>query len=117
MKAQITHTRRNPNAKSFQEVFYPESMIQRTNRLQRLVRNLSFPVEGSIYVGDISEFCNEDLGLIFHRTKYKSSLSGLVFDPSTFDFPYISWSPVTSEPLGEYFQHLPNPEFPPPIAA
>ena len=77
--------------------------------MQSLVINISFPVEGATSVSDIYKHCNEDLGVIFHRTKYKSSLSGLVFDPSAFDFPCISWSPVTSEPLGEYFQQVPNP--------
>ena len=73
--------------------FYPESLIWRENRFQRLVKILSFPTEGDISVSDISEHCNKELGLTFPRTKYESSLSNLVYDTYTFDFPYISWSP------------------------
>ena len=60
---------KNPAIESFQEFFDPESLIPRANSLQRLVRNLSFPAEGDIYVKDISEHCNEEFGLSFPITK------------------------------------------------
>ena len=88
--------RRNSDVESFQEVLDPESLIQRENRLPRLVRILSFPVDSAIFVGNISKHCNEECGLSFPRYKSESSLSDLASDTSTFDFPYITWSPQTS---------------------
>ena len=55
--------RRNPDVEYFQEFFYPYSLIQRVNKLQRLVKTLSFPAEGVVSVNDISEHCNEEFGL------------------------------------------------------
>ena len=80
--------------------------------MQRLVRNISFPTECAIAVSDISEHCNEEFGLTFPRTKSESDVSNLVSDTSAFDFPLISWSPLTSKPRGEDFQHLHDPNFP-----
>ena len=104
--------RRNPDAKPFQDIFDPNNLIQRANRLQRLSRTLSFPIQGVFSVNDISEHCNEEFGIAFPRTKSDSSLSEVVFDTSAFDFPCISWSSQTSEPLGMDFQHFPTPECP-----
>ena len=80
----------NPDAESFQDIFYPESLIQRPNRLQRLAITLSFHTESVVSVNDISEHCNEDFGLTFPRTKYEPNLFDLVSDTSAFDFPHIS---------------------------
>ena len=102
----------NSDVESFQEVFDPESLIQRENRLPRLVKILSFPTNSAIYVGDISEHCNEECGLSFPRSKSQSSLFDLASDTSAFDFPYISWSPRTSEPLGSGFLYLLDPSSP-----
>ena len=93
LAARRTHMRRNADAKSFQEVFDPKILIQKANRLQRLVRNISFPTEGDISVSNIYENCSEEFGLTIPITKSESNLSELVFDTSAFDFPYISWSP------------------------
>ena len=49
------NTRRNPDVESFQEVFDPEILIRRANRLQRLAITLSFPTESVVSVNDISE--------------------------------------------------------------
>ena len=98
--------RRNSDVESFQEVFDPETLIQRENRLPRLVRILSFPADSAISVGNISEHCNKECGLSFPISKYESSLSDLASNTSAFDFPCISWSPWTSEPLGSGFLYL-----------
>ena len=51
--------RSNPDVESFQEVFDPDNLIRRDNKLQRLVRTLSFPTEGVVCVNDISEHYDE----------------------------------------------------------
>ena len=96
MAAQRTHMRRNPDVESSQEVFDPEILIRRANRLQRLVKNIFFPAEGVIFACDTSEHCNQGMGLTLHRNKYKSTLSDLVVESSAFYFPCISWTPLTS---------------------
>ena len=42
--------------------------------MQRLVINISFPIEGAIFGSDIYEHCDEEFGLTFHRTKSESIL-------------------------------------------
>ena len=109
--ARRTNTRSNPDAESFQEIFDPESLIRRANKLQRLVITLSLPTKGVVSVNDICEHCDEEFGLPFPRTKCESILSEVVYDTYAFDFSYIPWSPWTSEPIGRYLQHFPDPEF------
>ena len=90
-----THKRRNPDAVSFQVIFDLKSLISRANRMQSLVINISFSIEGVIFLSDISKHYDEEFGLTFTRTKFESSVSDLVSDTSAFDFPHISWSPHT----------------------
>ena len=85
--------RTNPDVESFQEIFDPESLIRRANKLQRLVKNLYLPTEGVVSVNDIFEHCDEEFGLALPTTKSESSLSEVVFDTSTFEFSRISWPP------------------------
>ena len=100
--AKITNTRRNPDVEYFQEFFDPYSLIQRVNKMQRLVKTLSLPTEGVVYVDDISEHYDEEFGIAFPRTKSKSNLFEVVYDTYAFEFSHISWSPHNSEPLGIY---------------
>ena len=71
-------------------MFDPESLIRRANKLQRLVRNISLPIESVVSVNDISEHCDEDFVLAFPKTKYESNLSELVSDTSAFEFSHFS---------------------------
>ena len=102
--------RRNSDVESFQEVFDPESLIQRENRLPRLVKILSFPTNSAISVGDIFGRCNEECGLILSITKSKSSLSDLELDTSAFEFPRIAWSPLAPESPVRVLPYLPESE-------
>ena len=47
------------DAKYFQDIFDPWSLIRMANKLQRLVKTLSFPIEGIVYVYDIYDHCDE----------------------------------------------------------
>ena len=95
-----TNTRSNPDVESFQDIFYSESLLRRTNKLQRLVITLSLPAEGVVSVNDISEHCDEDFGIAFPRDKSESILSEVASDTSAFEFSHISCSPQTSNPQG-----------------
>ena len=86
--------------------------MRRANKLQRLVINISLPIEGVVSVNDISEHCDEEFSLAFPRTKYDSNLYEVVFDTFAFEFSCISWSPQTSKPLERNTQHFPDPECP-----
>ena len=105
-----TNTRSNPNVESFQDIFYQESLIQRVNKMQRLVKKFSFPTKGVVSVNDKCEHCDEEFGLAFPRTQSESILSELVSDTYAFEFSCFSWSPHTLEYLGKDIQYFPNPE-------
>ena len=81
--------RRNIDAESFQDIFYQESLIQRVNKMQRLVKIFSFPTKGVVSINDKCEHCDEEFGIDFPRTKSESTLSEVVSDTYAFEFSRI----------------------------
>ena len=88
--------RSNPDAEPPQRVFDPERLIRTTNKLKRFIpypldRTSSFLSNGVTSIDDISKHESQNFALVFSKTKFESSLSEAVFDPSPFDFSHTSW--------------------------
>ena len=95
--------RRNPDAESFQEIFDPESLIWKANRLHRLEKTFSLPAEGVFSTHNISKHCGEELELALLKNKFESSLSEVILDTSSFEFSHTNWSLEISESVGGIF--------------
>ena len=59
MVTRRTNTRSNPAVESFQEIFDPESLIKKDNKMERLDIKLSLPAKYVVSINDISEHCGE----------------------------------------------------------